>query len=978
MGVGAALVVQAVLIRLALAEAAAKAADEFPGAVEIGTGTAVKSLVAEKGEWDAAGPNQQHHRGWLVLVWGANAPTPPEKPERGERAFATLANGKLQLARDRTSDPAGAIDLDGVDVRLCSPLYSPGFKHPEGADSGTEDGVPGDRPGGRPIGAGKEKRWWKRLPIVLSHPERALHKGHRVVWCYALSDAAKEAWAVALWQDVSRSRAMMDAAVLSAARAASRLSQGSRGIGAGAGGGGIGGDGAGDRHRDGDGRGDGDEAQRTLIDHLRACVAVKNSREASKEIDDEAFAPFDRGSRGNGEDERGGPGPGGSAREVGWSSGGAAAAALNGVFTRIIFDMQRSPEKIAEVRRDLSKLCEGIPDLPKFIGPISVTRVHLGENVPQIRAARLPHAASTANASSAAPWDGGTLANRGPCAAVELEMDFAGTAEVVLRTNIDLNVYAEMMREKERTGVSDADDGDGTNADADGTNTGGGDGGDEKVGRDSPEPSSNSGTNAERFAKFKSLAKNNASKLIGAVAKKLVDVPVTLRVRLRRLSGTMRFWIPPPPGDRLWFAFVGEPKVEMQAIPTLGDLGIRWHGLADKVSQLITANLLKELYAALVLPNAGNLLLEPLRPYDGVIPEIDIDVVVGLTAESAAEAAAAARGSQPASSSSPEKEKGEDKDEEAAVKERAGSPPSPAAISPPAPLVMPEVRRSWGAGASSLPASPKVEQGKAEISLEEDYQRQQQQQQQQQQDEDDDEEEEEEGPDGTRGVFHTPSNSMLLEMPAAADGDGDDDEPSSPSAPRRDSSFGEAEAAVAAMAAGAIETPIQRFRSLENPNPPEDQWASPTGPAPAGGNVLSEIKADAFASKSPGAGRFDPLGKDKDNAGGASSSAASTDSGPTNPAAGLKLASLFAKKLNTAKTRMMSDFDQLREGIKKGGLEGGFDAAVRITEKAVKELQEGEKPKVDLTKVYGGGTEIPFKVPEDEPPRTMNRREHAD
>ena len=75
---------------------------------------------------------------------------------------------------------------------------------------------------------------------------------------------------------------------------------------------------------------------------------------------------------------------------------------------------------------------------------------------------------------------------------------------------------------------------------------------------------------------------------------------------------------------------------------------------------------------------------------------------------------------------------------------------------------------------------------------------------------------------------------------------------------------------------------------------------------------------------------------------------------------------------------MKSDFDQLREGIKKGGLEGGLDAAKRITEKAVKELQEGEKPKVDLTKVYGGGTEIPFKVPEDEPPRTMNRREHAD
>ena len=110
------------------------------------------------------------------------------------------------------------------------------------------------------------------------------------------------------------------------------------------------------------------------------------------------------------------------------------------------------------------------------------------------------------------------------------------------------------------------------------------------------------------------------SQLIGAVAKKLVDVPVTLRVKLSHLSGTMRFWIPPPPGDRLWFAFVGEPKVEMQAIPTLGELGIRWHGLADKVSALITANLLKEFHAALEHPNAGYFLWEPPRPYDGVIP----------------------------------------------------------------------------------------------------------------------------------------------------------------------------------------------------------------------------------------------------------------------------------------------------------------------------------------------------------------------
>ena len=49
MGVGAALVLQAVLFRAALANHAAKAADEFPGAVTIDTNTAVRSTAAREG-----------------------------------------------------------------------------------------------------------------------------------------------------------------------------------------------------------------------------------------------------------------------------------------------------------------------------------------------------------------------------------------------------------------------------------------------------------------------------------------------------------------------------------------------------------------------------------------------------------------------------------------------------------------------------------------------------------------------------------------------------------------------------------------------------------------------------------------------------------------------------------------------------------------------------------------------------------------
>ena len=45
-----------------------------------------------------------HHRGWLVLVWASVAPVPPEKPEKGERAFAELVNGELRLRRERGGD----------------------------------------------------------------------------------------------------------------------------------------------------------------------------------------------------------------------------------------------------------------------------------------------------------------------------------------------------------------------------------------------------------------------------------------------------------------------------------------------------------------------------------------------------------------------------------------------------------------------------------------------------------------------------------------------------------------------------------------------------------------------------------------------------------------------------------------------------------------------------------------------------------
>ena len=495
----------------------------------------------------------RRHRGWLVLVWASVAPTPPEKPERGERAFATLADGQLLLRRERGGDVVSRVDLSGAEVRLCR---APG-KWDDALDAEDAEGLP--RTKKKRHGFGAEKRWWKRLPIVLSHPTRALHRGHRVLWCYALSDAAKEAWTVAFHKSLAGATPGADPHAAAAALAATSRAR--------------------SLTRD--------------VDAFRAWLRETASLSAADAA---------------------------NAADAGWASGGAAGAAINALASRIFFDMQRSPEKIAEVTEQLASLCSGIPDLPRFVGPISVSNVHLGKSTPQVLAARLPPAAKPG--TSAAPWDGGTLAGRGACAAAELEVDFAGVAEMTLTTHLDLSVYAEMIAAEEGDGGAEDADSRDSNDSA------------RNAAVESAAPSSsvsgNGGGGAEeQIRRLRSLAKKNASKLIGAVARKMAGVPISMTVKIKRLAGTTRVWIPPPPGDRLWFGFVGEPVLEMEATPSFGQIGIKWHGLAERVSEAITKLLLREIHAALVLPNGGNLILDPLEPFEDV-PEMSVRALLEM------------------------------------------------------------------------------------------------------------------------------------------------------------------------------------------------------------------------------------------------------------------------------------------------------------------------------------------------------------
>ncbi len=876
-------------------------------------------------EWLASPSSDAHaqaHRGWLVLVWASVAPVPPEKPDRGERAFATLSRGVLELARDREGPVVAKIRLDGCDVRLCAPGGGGGGKGDAGGGEEDPDeslAWPANvtwRP--KKHGAGKEKRWWKRLPIVVSHETRAVYRGERVVWCYALSDAAKEAWTVALHQEVVRSRAMMDRAVLSAASVAGPSREGGLRRG--------------DRERKEAGGGRGGGAERTrpdaavgsegdpetaaLIDHLTARAACATTRALSRAKDEAAFSEkaFFSEKAANATDAAN------ASAKTAWASGGAAGAAVNAMLSRVLFDMQRSPNKKAEIRHQLGNLCKGVPDLPKFVGAITVgEEMSLGRSVPQVSAARLPECAASAKAKakantredddegngsgaslSAAPWDGGVLANRGPCAALELDVEFGGVAEMTLVTHIDLTAYAEAMGAGAEDDRDEGYEAAGPEGDPKGAAAGrsrSSEDGEEKSGEETsspPSPSASSNSSSRRrfstdspagglegaARSLAAAAKWNAAKLANAVARTIAKVPLSMTIRVKRLAGTVRVWIPPPPGDRLWFGFIGEPEMAMEASPSLGQLGIRWHGLAEKVSEIITAHLQREIRAALVLPNAGNTFLEPLDAYDDV-PEISVRHLLEISKD-----ARAAEGEGPDSPRPEPATKG---------KERAA-------------------REGGDEGVD--------DEAKARV------------------------------------VFHTPSSSALLE-----EVDVDDAIPPFADAPgARPESRGASKNTRADWTASAEPSP-------EGKKGKEDGLRVSTGTRPSGSPASpSDAPLLDFHFGKPRAAATTPRRATRPEAS-ASASASAAASASASAASrsspgvggggggGFKLfgdaSASFASRLAKAHSAMRADARHFREGLKEGGVKGGLDVAFGVGARVAKEMEAefrsatGPKPSAD-------------------------------
>ena len=304
---------------------------------------------------------------------------------------------------------------------------------------------------------------------------------------------------------------------------------------------------------------------------------------------------------------------------------------LNLAAARYFFDLQRNARfatvAAGRIQEQLDRL-----DLPSCVAPLKVTRLQLPAGGAPPRAHHLILCGPEAH-----PALGDVTLSRGPIPVFQAEVTYTGGLAVDIETRIDVTTLALQIG-WDLTGASSSGDGSGDSG--------------QDASRDTPRDSSSSasaggGPGKDLTLPQRLLATPAGAKLQETASRwgqKLSSTPLRLSLSLQELSGTVRIWFAPPPGDRLWFCFTSPPVFRMRAVPAFGDRGIAHPKLAAWVSDRIVDHLRGEIFAACVFPNTGDIPLSGLiHPH---IPEMDIATARNLDS-AAPPAKPATSGQQP-------------------------------------------------------------------------------------------------------------------------------------------------------------------------------------------------------------------------------------------------------------------------------------------------------------------------------------------
>jgi len=290
----------------------------------------------------------------------------------------------------------------------------------------------------------------------------------------------------------------------------------------------------------------------------------------------------------------------------------------NAFLTRLAFDMLRSAHFkdfiTKRVRQQVSKLA-----LPNFVQTLEVVDLNLGSTAPTIG-----NLASLAAPASDTIWP-----------QLLFDLSYVGEFTIVLETKIELREARgwerlETVLEKVGGGGTKKKEGD------DGVGVGVGDGStyssrggspecdDNRFGDDDDDDGESSQSHSQpatpassaskqpslKSALFSELRKTTATKLrkwAESTATHISKYPLRIKLTLTRLEGRAVVWIPPPPGNLLFFSFLTPPRLSVKGKPEVAGRLLRYGYHVSRANSWLESQMRKALQRSMVFPGGADI-----------------------------------------------------------------------------------------------------------------------------------------------------------------------------------------------------------------------------------------------------------------------------------------------------------------------------------------------------------------------------------
>nr|VZI30771.1 unnamed protein product [Spirometra erinaceieuropaei] len=289
---------------------------------------------------------------------------------------------------------------------------------------------------------------------------------------------------------------------------------------------------------------------------------------------------------------------------------------LNALFGRVFWDFMRHEYWAGRVQEKIQGKLKKL-HLPYFINELTVSSIDLGTELPVIRRAGRPF-----------------LDNQGLW--IEAEIIYAGGFTVCLETNVRFMLFLPifLLRSTLHTSSTNppqlAFSGEVTRVPSAGAQDG------------SPASSVSAGNQeaqeeqSESYLPFGGLRpKKRLYRLVDritrstyfqkAVETKFVqrgmeyvsNTPIHLQLEVGMLFGTLVLNIPPPPSDRLWYGFRGNPNLRFKLKPRVGEKNVT----IPRVLEILEKKVMLEFQRVFVLPNMDDIVIPLLIPENPQAPE---------------------------------------------------------------------------------------------------------------------------------------------------------------------------------------------------------------------------------------------------------------------------------------------------------------------------------------------------------------------